>query len=182
MNIVFCQGKGGVGKSTLAFLFAITLSRVGKSVGIIDLDPQGSLTAWLKDTEGFVFAEHGDIVIVDTPPRIDDPKVLDAIKMADRILVPTTPSPAELSTTKHTASVILTHMRKDAKALVVFNRVKRNTTYARALASMAKMLPLPVATIALGDREVFKHVLLDGWAALDGQARDEITSLALEIQ
>lgn len=182
MKIVFCQGKGGVGKSTLAYLFALALSRVGKSISVTDLDPQASLNAWLKDTEGFVFAERGDITIVDTPPRIDDPNVIEAIKSADRIIVPTVPSPAELATAKHSANVVLAHKRPEAKAVVVFNRVKKNTTYGRNLEAMAKSLPLPIAKMGVGDREVFKHVLLDGWNALDSAAKDEIISLALEIQ
>lgn len=182
MKIVFCQGKGGVGKSTLAYLFALALSRVGKQISVLDLDPQASLTAWLQDTDGFVFADQGDITIVDTPPRIDDPRVIDAIKTADRIIVPTVPSPAELATAKHTANVVLGFKRPEAKAVVVFNRVKKNTTYGRNIDSMASSLPLPIAKIGVGDREVFKHVLLDGWNALDAQAKDEIISLALEIQ
>ncbi|RYG59052.1 ParA family protein, partial [bacterium] len=76
MNLLFVQGKGGVGKSTLAFLFAITLHKAGKSVQIRDLDPQKSLTAWLADTKGFILDPAGEITIINTPPRIDDPHVL----------------------------------------------------------------------------------------------------------
>jgi chromosome partitioning protein len=182
MKLLFIQGKGGVGKSTLAFLFAIALDRVGKSISIQDLDPQESLTAWLKDTENFKFSQNGEITIIDTPPRIDDPLVLDAIRRADRIVIPTTPSPAELATTRHSAGVIAQHMRPDARALVVFNRVKKMTTYGKNLITMAENLPIPAAQNFLSEREVYKHALLDGWTALDAAAKDEVTSLALEIQ
>jgi len=182
MKIIFVQGKGGVGKSTLAFLFAIALDRVGKSISIRDLDPQESLTAWLNDTENFKFSDNGDITIIDTPPRIDDPAVLKAISEADRIIIPTTPSPAELATTRHSATVIANHMNPNAKAFVVFNRVKKISTYGKNLATMAENLPIPAARSHLSEREVYKHALLDGWNALDAAAKDEITSLALEIQ
>lgn len=182
MKLLFIQGKGGVGKSTLAFLFAVTLSKAGKSIAVIDLDPQESLTAWLKDTEGFEFARAGDITIIDTPPRIDDPRVLKAIGEADRIVVPATPSPAEIATLRHTAEIIAKHKRGEAKALIVFNRVKKTSTYGKNLEAIAQNLTLAVAKNVVSDREVYKHVLLDGWSALDSAAKDEIMSLALEVQ
>lgn len=182
MNLLFVQGKGGVGKSTLAFLFAITLHKAGKSIQIRDLDPQKSLTAWLTDTKGFILDPAGEITIIDTPPRIDDPYVLDAIRTADRILIPTTPSPAELATLRHSAAIVEEHRKSSSKAVVVFNRVKKASTYGKNLAALSASLPLPPAKNAISDREVFKHVLLDGWGALDAAAREEITNLALEIQ
>ena len=50
------------------------------------------------------------------------------------------------------------------------------------LQSLAASLPLPAAKNSISDREVYKHVLLDGWVALDGTAKEEIMNLALEIQ
>ena len=182
MKLLFLQGKGGVGKSTLAFLFALTLQKAGRVVGIRDLDPQKSLTAWLTDTEGFELQEDGEIIIIDSPPRIDDPLVLAAICEADRILIPTTPSPAELATLRHSAGVVAANLKAGAKAWVVFNRVKKSTTYGKNLESLAASLPLPAAKNSISDREVYKHVLLDGWLALDGAAKEEIMNLALEIQ
>jgi chromosome partitioning protein len=182
MKILFVQGKGGVGKSTLAFLFAVTLAKAGKTVSVLDLDPQESLTAWLKDTDGFEFSTKGEITVVDTPPRIDDPKVLKAIAQADRIIVPATPSPAEIATLRHSADIIAKQMGAGARAFIVFNRVKKSSTYGKNLASIAQKLPLAVAKNAITDREVYKHVLLDGWSALDAAAKDEVMSLALEVQ
>lgn len=182
MKLLFLQGKGGVGKSTLAFLFALTLQKAGRAVGIRDLDPQKSLTAWLTDTEGFDLREDGDIIIIDSPPRIDDPLVLSAICEADRILIPTTPSPAELATLRHSAGVVASNLKPGAKAWVVFNRVKKATTYGKNLVSLSSNLPLAAAKNSISDREVYKHVLLDGWSALDGAAKEEVMNLALEIQ
>ena len=95
MKLLFCSGKGGVGKTTLAFLFATVLHRVGKTVAIRDLDPQESLSAWIQDSSDITLTPGGDIEIIDVPPRIDDPRVLGAIAEADIIVVPTIPSPAE---------------------------------------------------------------------------------------
>lgn len=182
MKLLFLQGKGGVGKSTLAFLFALTLQKAGRSVTIQDLDPQKSLTAWLTDTAGFEWQPDGDITILDSPPRIDDPLVLSAICEADRILLPTTPSPAELATLRHSAAIVASNLKPGAKAFVVFNRVKKATTYGKNLTSLAASLPIAAAKNSISDREVYKHVLLEGWGALDGSAKEEIMNLALEVQ
>ena len=46
-TIVFAASKGGVGKTTLcAALSSYAGTNTKKKVAIIDLDPQGSLTAW----------------------------------------------------------------------------------------------------------------------------------------
>jgi len=53
MKIAFANRKGGVGKTTLTRELGIYLSHTGRSVLLIDLDPQGNLTKSLpvKDTE-----------------------------------------------------------------------------------------------------------------------------------
>lgn len=182
MNLMFVTGKGGVGKSTMAFLFAIALDRVGKRVGVVDLDNQESLTAWLRDTDGFTFSEDPEITIIDVPPEINNPAVLQAIPRADRIVVPMCPSPAEVGPTRNSANVILQHMKPGAKAWIVFNKVKKVTTYGKSLAAMAESMPLPASQNFLSEREIYKHVLLYGWSSLDAAAKEEVTSLALEIQ
>lgn len=182
MKILFAQGKGGVGKSTLAFLFAITIQKSGKTVGIRDLDPQKSLTAWLKDTKEFTLAAEGEVTIIDTPPRIDDRRVLAAIRAADRIVIPTTPSPADVATVHHSAAIVQENRQPSSKAFVVYNRVKKASTYGKNLEDLSANLPIPPARTVIHERELFKHVLMDGWPALDAAAREEIMNLVIEVQ
>ena len=43
-KLVFCNNKGGVGKTTLAFHIAVDLSKQGYKTALVDLDPQCNLT------------------------------------------------------------------------------------------------------------------------------------------
>ena len=50
-KVVFSNQKGGVGKTTLTRELGIYLASKGKSVLVIDLDPQANLTRSLTDEE-----------------------------------------------------------------------------------------------------------------------------------
>ncbi len=52
ITISITNSKGGVGKTTTALNLGVALSREGKSVLVIDNDPQGNLTAALGYTPG----------------------------------------------------------------------------------------------------------------------------------
>lgn len=45
-TVVFAATKGGVGKSTLCAALAVQAAAERKQVGLLDLDPQGSLSQW----------------------------------------------------------------------------------------------------------------------------------------
>lgn len=53
-KLVFCNNKGGVGKTTLAFHVAVEISKRGYKTALIDLDPQCNLTL---QTLGHTFYE-----------------------------------------------------------------------------------------------------------------------------
>ena len=51
MFITFTNTKGGVGKSTLASHLAIWLFDRGYRVALLDTDPQGTSSEWIKRAE-----------------------------------------------------------------------------------------------------------------------------------
>src|SRR5437899_11127411 len=49
--ITLAQQKGGSGKTTIAAHLAVAFALTGKSVAILDIDPQGSLGEWFERRE-----------------------------------------------------------------------------------------------------------------------------------
>ena len=45
--VTIAQRKGGAGKTTLATQFVVTWARRGARVAALDIDPQGSFSAWV---------------------------------------------------------------------------------------------------------------------------------------
>ena len=112
MLIVVASLKGGSGKSTVAFNLAVWLARAGNRVCAFDLDPQATLSdvAQVREEEGYqpplpvVRGVQGLEEAAAAPDRIAlaDVGVADldsmnkAMSLADRILVPITPSQADI--------------------------------------------------------------------------------------
>jgi chromosome partitioning protein len=106
-TVAIVSSKGGVGKSTLTACLAVEAARA-VPVGLIDLDPQGSLTGWwqrrgkpvnlrlLDDPDAMagknVAARLGfGFVFIDTPPALMN-VMESAIAAADIVLIPCRPS------------------------------------------------------------------------------------------
>jgi chromosome partitioning protein len=114
-TIVIAAEKGGVGKTTLAASLAViaALTGAGARVGILDLDPQGSLTNWWNrrptgwpvlcaqcgspaQSLAAIQAKNLDFLVIDTPPGYS-PIRAEAIALADLVLIPTGPGALDLA-------------------------------------------------------------------------------------
>ncbi|WP_295534621.1 ParA family partition ATPase [uncultured Thioclava sp.] len=199
--ITIAQQKGGAGKTTLAVNLAIAFAKQNQRVAILDTDPQGSLGRWfmtrreLLGDPGVEFATssawgvgyectklsaNNDIVIIDTPPKVDS-DLKPALREADLVLVPVGSSLVDLWATD---GVVDLAQRVDKTCLIVLNRVKSGTRLAEDVAAAAAAISSEVATITLGHRVVYAETLGQGLSALEAgksAATAEVNALAAEI-
>ena len=176
--ITVAQQKGGSGKTTLAVTLAVELVRAGQRVALLDTDPQGSLGRWFmarRDRLGAPGLEFStasawgvsyeceklrrlvDVVIVDTPPKVDA-DLRPALREADLVLVPVTASHLDLWATE---GVLELCARERRRALIVLNRAKSGTNLAEEIAQASEGLG-EVAKARLGQRVVFAEALGQG--------------------
>lgn len=136
--------KGGVGKTTSTIGLATAAVRDGKDVMVFDTDPQSSASLWamVADERGDALpfsvesaniatvrmvgkkfkGNHGKWVFIDCPPNgnVAD----EAMRAADMVVIPTTPSPADIVKTFDTAETV---SERGIFYAILLNRVAKNT-------------------------------------------------------
>lgn len=200
--ITVAQQKGGSGKTTLAVNLAVAFLRAGKSVALLDTDPQGSLGRWFMARRerlgeaGLEFSTSSawgvsyeceklrksvDLVIVDTPPKVDA-DLRPALREADLVLVPVASSHVDLWATE---GVLDLAQRERKRATVVLNRARPGTRLAAEVAAAAARMEADLATAILANRVVYAETLGQGIGVLEagrgGAAAAEVRALAAEV-
>ncbi len=199
--ITVAQQKGGSGKTTLAVNLAVAFHRRGMAVALLDTDPQGSLGRWFmarRDRLGEAGMEFStasawgvsyeceklrkqvDVVLVDTPPKVDA-DLRPALREADLILVPVAASHVDLWATEGALDLAA---RERRRVTVVLNRAKAGTRLADEVAAAAAGLTADLAAARIANRVIYAETLGQGLGAQEGgrsAARDEIDALADEV-
>jgi chromosome partitioning protein len=144
--ILASAGKGGTGKTSTSLNLAVCAVHAGLKVVLVDLDGQQSLSRWhqrrpekapeillwqgkMPDASRAIdevgALEDADLVIVDTPPGIDDypqeSRLL--VKQADLVLVPTTAGTADLDSVIEWMGFL---RRERVNAAFLLNKVQRS--------------------------------------------------------
>jgi chromosome partitioning protein len=121
--ITFVTQKGGSGKSTLCISLAVAAQETGRSVCILEMDRQATVSDWaehrqssspevaqidapqldqvMQSLKGTAY----DYVFIDTP-GVDSPGTLSAIRAADLCIIPCRPTPADLRAFKPTLAAM----------------------------------------------------------------------------
>ncbi len=180
--ITVAQQKGGSGKTTLAVTLAVGFQRLGARVALLDTDPQGSLgrwfmtrrerlgdpgmemstaSAWGVSYETEKLRKQADIVIVDTPPKVDS-DLRPALRAADLVIVPVATSHLDLWATE---GVLDLCAREKRRVAIVLNRIKAGTRLATEVAQATAELHAGIATARLGHRTAFAESLGMGLSA-----------------
>lgn len=202
--ITIAQQKGGAGKTTMAAQLAVAFARAGKRVGLLDIDPQGSLAAWYEirrmmvgeDGGGIAFVQASgwrltteldrmkrglDVILIDSPPHAET-DVRIAVRAADLILVPMQPTPLDLWATKPTLDMAT---KEKSPAVMVFNRTPPKGKLVDAVRKKIQEAGMPVAGTVLGNRVAFAASLMEGKGVVETNPRHtatkEIKALADEI-
>ncbi|CUH75372.1 ParA family partition ATPase [Tropicibacter naphthalenivorans] len=201
--ITVAQQKGGSGKTTLAAHLALGFRAQGKTVALVDLDPQGSLGRWFMTRvesdpalcEGLDFstssawgisyecrklADANDIVIIDTPPKADS-DLRPALRVAHLVVVPVATSHVDLWATE---GVLDLANREGKPALVVMNRTRPNTRLGQEVFEAAGKLDAEVAEASLANRVGYAEAMGKGRGITEGPkgpGRDEVTALTAEV-
>src|SRR6266446_8749553 len=171
--ITIAQRKGGAGKTTLAAQLSVAWQRQGLRVALLDIDPQGSLAAWVDLRRarlgaaaiGFEFAalpgwraaqwiedraRNADLVVVDGPPHAETEAQI-AVRAAGLVLIPVQPSPLDLWATAATRNLASDERRR---ALVVLNRVPPRSGLTDDIAAELARTGTSIATARIGNRVV----------------------------
>ncbi len=202
--ITIAQRKGGAGKTTLAAQLAVVWAGQGARVAVLDIDPQGSLAAWVDlrrgrlgaDAVGFDFAalpgwraaqwiedqaRSADLVVIDGPPHAETEAQI-AVRAAGLVLIPVQPSPLDLWATAATLKMAHDERRR---ALVVLNRVPPRSGLTDDIAAELARTGASIAAARIGNRVALVRAMTLGLGVTESAgaspAAAEIAALADQV-
>ncbi|ALA67861.1 ParA family protein [Corynebacterium lactis] len=167
-TIAICNNKGGTGKTTSTIMLATYFSTLGKNVAVLDADPQGSATDWsllaaeannplpfpvtpVNKRSISISPTGADIVLIDCPPG--DPALIDAaLRTADAVIVPTSPSGIEVARMWETLEIIT-----DKPAAVLITSAQLNTTTLEDLLNALDEAGVPTFSNIILARQAIKR-------------------------
>ena len=202
--ITISQQKGGSGKTTLAVHLALAFIKYHNlKVAIIDTDPQGSLGKWFmirtekkvsNDNLTFKTAslwgaqyeskslkKDHDIVIIDTPPKIES-DARPSIESADLVLIPIAASHVDFWAT---GAIVEIAKKANKKILIQINRSSQRSKLITKTNEFIKSLDLSATKTIIGNRQIFASSMGEGKTAVEKQKKtsavEEIKQLSEQI-
>ena len=199
-TVALISRKGGAGKTTLACGLAVASEQEGLVTALVDLDPQGSASAWaslrISDTPAVISGHAAQLptlltaardagaklAIIDTAPHSTD-VALTAAHAADLVLIPCRASVADLHAIG--TSIEITHQAGTAAAVVLNAAPVQGSLVKQARAAIAayevEMIP-----VVLHHRIAHVHAFTDGLTAPEfarvSKAGTELTAVFHWVQ
>ena len=202
--ITICQQKGGTGKTTLAVHLALAFIKYHNfKVAIIDTDPQGSLGKWyvvrsekkiLNESLNFktaslwgaqyeskILKKDHDVVIIDTPPKIES-DARPSIEAADLVLIPMTPSHVDFWATE---AIVEIAKKANKKILIQINRANQRSKLISKTNEYIKSINVSSTNTIIGNRQIYASSMGEGKTAVEKQKKsnavEEIKKLSDQI-
>lgn len=205
--ISFLNSKGGVGKTTLCVNLADDFYQRGKSVLVVDADPQGSVRDWreargedrdtfdilaadrkhtLLQLESALILKQYEYVLIDTPGKLTD-LTSTAITLSDLCLLPVQPSAYDIWSTQSVIELvkIRQEINKKLKAAIIINRAIPNTLVCKEALAELRKCEIPVLNQVISQRVAYAHAVGEGQTVFNLKNRDaliEISGLCHEIE
>ena len=179
--VVVANPKGGAGKTTLSTHIAGYFASRGHAVMLGDVDRQQSSRLWLglRPAEVRPIASwevsHNDIAkppkgihaVLDTPAGLHGWRLSDALKLADKIIVPLQASIFDIYATRDFLDQLASHRRAGhAQVGIVGMRVDERTRSAEQFHHFVDGLGLPVLG-TLRDTQNYVHLAAHGLTVFD---------------
>ena len=202
--ITISQQKGGSGKTTLAVHLALAFIKYHSlKVAVIDTDPQGSLGKWFMirtekkvsndnltfktaslwgaQYESKTLKKDHDIVIIDTPPKIES-DARPSIESADLVLIPVAASHVDFWAT---GAIVDIAKKANKKILIQINRSSQRSKLIGKTNEFIKSLDLSATKTIIGNRQIFAASMGEGKTAVEKQKKssavEEIKQLSEQI-
>ena len=202
--ITISQQKGGTGKTTLAVHLALAFIKYHNlKVAIIDTDPQGSLGKWFvirsekkvsndnltfktaslwgAQYESKTLKKDNDIVIIDTPPKIES-DARPSIEASDLVIIPMTPSHVDFWATE---AIIEIAKKAKKKILIQINRANRRSKLISKTNEYNNSINVSATKTIIGHRQIYASSMGEGKTAVEkqkkGNAVEEIKELSGQI-
>jgi chromosome partitioning protein len=202
--ITISQQKGGTGKTTLAVHLALAFIKYHNlKVAIIDTDPQGSLGKWFvirsekkvsndnltfktaslwgAQYESKTLKKDNDIVIIDTPPKIES-DARPSIEASDLVIIPMTPSHVDFWATE---AIIEIAKKAKKKILIQINRANRRSKLISKTNEYINSINVTATKTIIGHRQIYASSMGEGKTAVEKQKKsnavEEIKELSGQI-
>ena len=188
--ITICQQKGGTGKTTLAVHLALAFAKLHNlKIAIIDTDPQGSLGKWFvvrsekkvsnenltfktaslwgAQYESKALKKDHDIVIIDTPPKIES-DARPSIEAADLVLIPMTPSHVDFWATE---AIIDIAKKAEKKIFIQINRANERSKLVKKTHEYINTINVKSTNTLIGHRQIYASSMGEGKTAIEKQKK-----------
>jgi chromosome partitioning protein len=180
--IVVANPKGGVGKTTLSTNIAGYFASRGNKVMLGDVDRQQSARTWLSlrppglATISPWEVSHDEVVrppkgtthvVLDTPAGLHGKRLDEAMKLADKVLIPLQPSIFDIHATHEFVRELLAHKRgAGVQIAVVGMRTREGTIATDQLRGFIEGLKVPLLGF-VRDTQNYVHLAAHGLTLWD---------------